>query len=238
MFSLTPGSRPPTGPVAATAAILGKDLTIEWRRKESVPAMVLFAVATLVVFHFALRRNALSGELAAGVLWVTLLFASILGVNRLFATERADAGLDAIILAPVDRTALFFAKSSALMIFLVALEVVALPVFFLFYFNSVPDIDKLVVLAAVVLAADLGLAVIGALIASMSIKTRAGDLMAPLLMLPLQVPVVIAAAAACGPLFASPAGLGTPAKWLILLGVYDTVFFLLAYAVFDFLVDD
>src|ERR671919_2318892 len=106
----------------AAAAIVRKDLRVELRTKESVPAMALFAVTTFVVFHFGLDRDTLEGELAAGVLWVTLLFAAILGINRLFVTEREQNGFDGILLAPIDRNSLLLAKASALFLYLVALE--------------------------------------------------------------------------------------------------------------------
>ena len=87
------------------AALLTKELTLEWRTRESVPAMVLFSIATYVVFHFGLDRDRIAGDLASGVLWVTLLFAAILGVNRLFVAEYEQGGFDGFLLAPVDRSA-------------------------------------------------------------------------------------------------------------------------------------
>ena len=98
----------------AVVAIARKDLLVELRTKESVPAMALFAVTTFVIFHFGLDRDRLEGELAAGVLWVTLLFAAILGINRLFVAEREQGGFDGILMAPIERTSLLIAKSGAL----------------------------------------------------------------------------------------------------------------------------
>ena len=98
--------------------------------------MALFAITTFVVFHFGLDRDTLEGELAAGVLWVTLLFAAILGINRLFVAEREQAGFDGILLAPIERNALLVAKAAALFIYLVALELIAVPVFAIFFIDS------------------------------------------------------------------------------------------------------
>ena len=120
----------------AVAAIARKDLLVELRTKESVPAMALFAVTTFVIFHFGLDRDRLEGELAAGVLWVTLLFAAILGINRLFVAEREQGGFDGILMAPIERTSLLIAKAGALIVYLVALELIALPVFALFFIDS------------------------------------------------------------------------------------------------------
>jgi len=114
----------PTPSRAAFAAILAKDLRSELRSLRSLPAMVLFAVTTFVIFRFGLDRTSLSGSLAAGVLLATLLFAAVLGVNRIFVAEAEEGGFDGIRLAPVDRTVLFAAKASALFAYLIALEVV------------------------------------------------------------------------------------------------------------------
>src|ERR1700716_575521 len=110
-------------------AILRKDLLVELRTLETVPAMALFAITTFVIFHFALNRATVDGQLAAGVLTATLLFAAMLAINRLFVAEREQGGFDAFLLAPVDRTSLLLAKSAALFTFLLALEVVAVPAF-------------------------------------------------------------------------------------------------------------
>jgi heme exporter protein B len=223
--------------VKAVAAIVRKDLRVELRTKESVPAMALFAVTTFVVFHFGLGRDTLEGELAAGVLWITLLFAAILGINRLFVAEREQAGFDGLLLAPIDRNALLAAKACALFIYLLALEVVAVPIFALFFLDSA-FWEALPLLTAVVLLADAGLAVVGALLASIAVNTRARDLLLPLLLLPLTVPVVIAAAAGTEPLLSVPLDTSDTGKWMAVLALYDAVFGLLAYALFDFLMEE
>ena len=109
--------------------VLRKDLLLELRGFETLPAMVLFSIATFVIFHFGLNRTTIDGQLAGGVLTVTLLFAAMLGINRLFVAEREQGGFDAFLLAPVDRSALLVAKAAALFIFLVVLEVIAVPAF-------------------------------------------------------------------------------------------------------------
>jgi heme exporter protein B len=218
-------------------AILRKDLRIEVRSKESVPAMALFSVTVFVLFHFGLQRNSLEGDLAAGVLWVTLLLATVLGVNRLFVVEREQGGIDGMLLAPIDRTALFLAKAGALFLYLVLLELIAVPAFDILLLGPDP-FKPLPSLIALLLLADVGLAAVGALVSALAVETRARDLMVPLLLLPLLVPVVIAGAEGTEPLFTgsqSPHELG---KWLGLLGLYDMVFLLLSIAVFDFLLED
>lgn len=223
--------------IRAAGAILRKDLALELRTKESVPAMALFTLTVYVLFHFGLDRDSLDGELAAGVLWVTLLLAAVIGVSRLFAAEREEGGIEGLLLAPVDRTSLFLAKGAALFVYLVALELVAVPAFGLLLLG--PDLGAaLPELLAVLLLADVGLAAVGALVAALASETRARDLITPLLLLPLLVPLLIAAAQASEPLLRESATTEDLGRWLGLLSVYDVVFVLLSVAVFDYLLED
>jgi heme exporter protein B len=222
--------------VSAFGAILAKDLRVELRTLQSVPAMALFVVTTFVLFRYGLDRRSLSGSLAAGVLLATVLFAAILAINRLFVTERDEGGFDAIRLAPVDGAVLLGAKAAALVVYLVVLEAIALPVFALFFLGGWAGLAPL---AGVLVLVDLGLAATGALISSIAANSRARDLLVPLVLLPLLVPVMIAAANAAEPLLAasgpSYAGIG---KWLAVLALYDMTFVAVGYAVYDFLLED
>jgi heme exporter protein B len=223
--------------ISAARAILRKDLTIELRTKEAVPAMTLFTVTVYVLFHFGLDRDSLDGELASGVLWVTLLLAAVIGVTRLFAAEREQGGLDALLLAPVDRTALFLAKASALFLYLVALELVAVPTFGLLLLG--PGLGgALPELLLILLLADVGLAAVGALVSALASETRARELIVPLLLLPLLVPLLIGAASATEPLLRGAQHAEDLGRFLALLGGYDAIFVLISLAVFDFLLDD
>ncbi|HUR85377.1 MAG TPA: heme exporter protein CcmB [Solirubrobacteraceae bacterium] len=219
------------------AALLAKDLALELRTREAVPAMVLFSVTTVVIFHFGLDRDTVEGDLAAGVLWVTLLFASILGINRLFVAEHEQGGFDGFLLAPVDRTALYVSKAIALFAFLCIVEVVAVPAFAILLLGPSPG-QAMPGLLLVLLLANAGVAATGTLVAALAIQTRARDLIVPLLALPLLVPVVLAAARTTTPLLAQGGAEALPGDWLAVLALYDLVFALIAYAVFDFLLED
>jgi heme exporter protein B len=219
------------------AALLTKELTLEWRTRESVPAMVLFSIATYVVFHFGLDRDRIAGDLASGVLWVTLLFAAILGVNRLFVAEYEQGGFDGFLLAPVDRTALLVAKAVALFVFLCLVELVAVPAFALLLLGP-PLTQALPQLVLVLVLANAGIAVVGTLVASLAIQTRARDLIVPLLALPLLVPVLLASARCATPLLQDGGAGPLPGDWLAVAAIYDLLFALIAYAVFDFLLED
>lgn len=222
----------------AVDALVRKELRLELSAPQVVPAMAIFAVMTLVVFHFALQRRAVEGELAAGVLCVTLLFASMLGISRLFVADREEGGLDGFLLAPVDRTALLVAKALALFGYLALLELVLVPAFAVLLLGPSPDAGAFARLVLVLALADAGVAVVGTLVGAIAVQTRARDLLVPLLALPLLLPVVIALAKASTPLLleAGPAPLA--GRWLAVLALYDLVFGLLAYGLFDFLVED
>jgi heme exporter protein B len=220
----------------AFRVILAKDLRIELRTLQSLPAMALFAVTTFVVFRFGLDRTSLDGSLAAGVLLVTVLFAALLAINRLFVAERDEGGFDAMRLAPIDLSALFAAKVAALLVYLLVLEAIALPVFAAFFLD---DALGLLPLAGVLALVNLGLAATGAVVSTIGAHSRARDLLTPLVLLPLLVPLMIAAGGAAEPLLAA----GGPeydgvAKWVGTLALYDLTFLLVGYAVYDFLLED
>ncbi len=218
-------------------AVLRKDLLLELRSFETLPTMILFAVATFVVFHFGLNEATITGQEAAGVLTVTLLFAAMLGINRLFVAEREQGGFDAFLLAPVDRSAMLVAKAVALFLFLAVLEIVAVPAFALLLLG-VPLWPGLPGLIAVLALADVAIAVIGTLVSAIAIQSRARDLIGPLLGLPLLIPALIGMARGAGPMLAAHASGAPPGKWVAILALYDLVFALLAYALFDFLLED
>lgn len=223
---------------ATVGALLRKELLLERRVPQVIPAMALFSVTTFVVFRFALDRTSVEGNVASGVLWVTLLFAAMLGANRLFVTDHEEGGIEAFLLAPVDRTALFVAKATTFVAFLALLELVAVPAFVILLLGpalSVLDVGRL---ALVLVLADVGIAVIGTLFGALAIQTRARDLILPLMALPLLVPVIISGAKATAPVLAASGAGALPGRYLALLGLYDLVFGLLAYALFDFLLDD
>jgi len=232
-------ARPISTPTrAAVGALLRKELLLERKVPQLVPAMALFSIVTFVVFHFGLQRRTLDGELAAGVLSVTLLFAAMLGANRLFVSDKEEGGFDALLLAPVDRTALFVAKVLSFLAFLVLLEIVMVPAFTVLLLGPGPSLQEFAQLAGMLALADLGIAVIGTLVGALSIQTRARDLILPLIALPLLVPVIIGLAKGIAPLLADGGASTVPGEWPGILALYDLIFGLLAYAVFDFLLDD
>jgi heme exporter protein B len=221
----------------AVAAILRKDLQLELRTFEAIPGMTLFSVTTFVLFHFGLDQASVEGDLAAGVLWVTLLFSAVLGLNRLFVAEEEQGGFDGFLLAPVDRTAMFVAKATGLFLFLCVVELVAVPAFAIMLLGPSPW-GAMPELLLVLALGNAGIAVVGTLVAGIAVRTRARDLIGPLITLPLLVPVVLGASEATAPLFAEGGAQALPGRWVAVLAIYDLIFGLVAYGVFDFLLED
>jgi heme exporter protein B len=208
---------------ADVAALARKDLLLELRSRDSLPAMLLFVVTALVVFHFALPAGA--GDRAEiGVLWIAIVFTALLGLTRVFAAEREHGLFDGLVLAPIDRSAIWAAKTISVVAFLILAEAVALPAYALFFQPVTWE------LVAAVALADLGIAAIGALLAAMAAASRSRELLLPLLFLPLAIPVVI------GGVGASVAG--NPASFLGFLALYDAVFAILAWASFEYVITE
>jgi len=208
---------------ADVATLARKDLLLELRSRDTVPAMVLFVVAALVVFNFSVPADA-EERASYGLLWIALVFTALLGLTRAFAAEREQRVLDGLVLAPCDRSAIWLGKGIAVVAFLLLAEAVALPAFHLFFEPVGLE------LVAGVLLADIGLASVGALLAAMAAASRTRELLLPLLFLPLVIPVVV------GGVGASIAE--DPGRYLAFLGLYDAVFAILSWATFEYVVTE
>ncbi len=205
---------------ADVAALARKDLLLELRAKETLPAMLIFVLSALTVFHFALPRG--TGHVAAlGLLWIALLFTALLGLTRAFVPEREQGTMDALVLAPCERSAIWLAKTLAVLAFLAVVEVVALPAFAAFFSGIGAQ-----TVAAVALA-DVGICAVGTLTGAMAVAGRARELILPLLFLPLSIPVVVGGVGASA---------GAGGRYLAFLALYDVVFGLLAWAGFEYVV--
>jgi len=204
-------------------ALARKDLLLELRARDTLPAMLLFVVAIFVVFHFSLPSG--SSDLAEnGLLWVAIVFTALLGLGRAFVPEREQRVFDRLVLAPSDRSAIWLAKSIATFAFLALAEVVALPVFALF-FHGIGGAT----IAAVVLA-DVGICAVGTLVGAMAVVTRARDLLLPLLFLPLAIPILIGGVGA--------SVVDGPGRYLAFLGLYDALFAVVCWAAFEYVVTE
>lgn len=204
------------------AAVLArKDLRLELRARDTLPAMLLFVVAVLTVFGFVLPQDA-DDVVRSGLLWVAILFTAVLGLTRAFVAEREGGVLDGLVLAPCDRSAIWLGKATAMLAFLALVEVVALPAFHLLFGGVDAN------LVAGVALADIGIAAVGTLLAAMASAGRARELLLPLLFLPLAIPIVV------GGVGASVAD--EPQRYLGFLALYDALFAVLSWASFEYVV--
>jgi heme exporter protein B len=204
-------------------ALAHKDLVLELRARDTLPAMLLFVVSTLVVFHFVLPGN--SSELAAaGLLWVALIFTALLGLSRAFAAEGEQGVIDGLVLAPSDRSAIWLGKTLSILVFLALAELVALPAFALF-FGAVDG-----ALVAGVVLADLGIAAVGTLLAAMATASRSRELLLPLLFLPLAIPIVVGGVGA--------SVTDDPGRYVAFLALYDALFAIICWASFEYVVTE
>jgi heme exporter protein B len=218
----------------ALRAVVWKDLAAEWRSRELISSMGVFALLVIFIFNFALELDAAArATVTSGVIWVTFTFAGTLGLNRSMAIEKDRGCLDGLLLAPVDRTAIYFGKALANLIFILAIAAVILPVYSILYNVNLFNPG----LIMVILLGVEGYVAIGTLLATMAVQTRTRDILLPILLFPVALPVLVAAVkASSGFLQAIPMEEITP--WINLLLVYDVVFTAVAFMVFDYIVEE
>jgi heme exporter protein B len=204
------------------AALARKDLLIELRAKETVPAMLLFVISAMTIFHFSVPARAHQAhQVGLGLLWTAIIFTALLGLTRAFVPEREQGLFDALVMAPCDRSAIWLGKAISVFAFLALAELVALPAFGLFFF---PVGWRTV--AAVALA-DVGICAVGTLTGAMAVAGRARELILPLLFLPLSIPIVVGGVGA---------SVLSNNKYLAFLALYDAVFVLLSWSAFEYVV--
>ncbi|MBI4730807.1 MAG: heme exporter protein CcmB [Chloroflexi bacterium] len=223
-----------TGFARAVFAITWKDLAAELRSRELLSAMLVFALLVIIIFNFAIELEPkLRPVITPGVLWVTFVFAGTLGLNRSMAIEKDRGCLDGLLLAPVDRSAIFFGKMIGNLIFMFVVEMIILPVYSVLY-NLNLFIPGLLL---VILLGSVGYVAVGTLLSSMAVQTRTRDMLLPILLFPVIVPVLLAAVKASGG-FLQGLELTEIIPWLNLLAVYDVIFLAVAYMVFDYVVEE
>jgi len=216
-------------------AIIAKDIAAELRTREMLSSMGVFSILVIIVFNFALELTERQIVLIVtpGALWVTIVFAGMLGLNRSLAVELDKGCLDGLLLTPVDRSAIFFGKALGNALFMLVVEVVVLPLFVVFF--NVPLIQPWVVL--IVVLGTLGFAGVGTLLSSMAVNTRAREVMLPILLFPVAIPELIAAVKATAGAMA-----GLPMfewqQWLSLLIVFDVVLVTVSFMVFEYVVEE
>jgi len=218
----------------AVAAIVWKDLSAEMRSRELISAMLVFALLVVLIFNFALELDVnVRATVTSGVLWATFAFAGTLGLNRSMAMEKDRGCLDGLLLAPVDRSVIFFGKAVGNLVFMLLVEIIVLPVYSILYNINLfhPGLLLVIVLGSI------GYVSVGTLLASMAVQTRSRDMLLPILLFPLVIPVLIAAVKGSGG-FLEMRPMEEIWPYLNLLIVYDVIFVAASYMVFDYVVEE
>lgn len=218
----------------SVGAIIWKDLAAELRSRELISAMLVFAILVILIFNFALELDPKTrSTITAGVLWVTFAFAGTLGLNRSMAIEKDRGCIDGLLLAPVDRSAIYFGKSIGNLIFMLIVEAIVLPVYSILY-NVNLFIPGLLL---VILLGSIGYVTVGTLLSSMAVQTRTRDILLPILLFPVEIPVFIAAVKASTG-FLQAVDVSEIMPWINLLIVYDIIFTAVAFMLFDYVVEE
>ena len=219
-------------------ALLLKDLRLELRTRDTLAAMVLFAVVAMLIFQFAFggRGQDLSA-VSGGILWATLALTAVLGVGRSWVPEREQRVLDGLLAAPVPRDLLLVARAASIFAYLLVVEVVAVPLVTIFFVRG-QVLGDMLLIGVVCLLANLGIAILGSLLACLALFARARELLLPVLFLPSLLPVVIAASGATQAVSAGTNDLAEYRGYCLFLGVYAVIFGLVAYATYEHVFDD
>jgi heme exporter protein B len=215
--------------------LVRKDLLAEWTSKEILSSTVFFSVLVLMVFNFGFETVADRMAAGPGILWATFLFAGILGMNRLFLTEREDGGIEGLMLCPVDRTTLYLAKWLSLLVILSLTETVTLVVFILFF--NVALEGGLIPLIIVIVLGTAGLAALGTTFAAMAVRTRTREMMLPMLLIPIAVPLLMAAVKCTGAVLGAES-LAEVRSWIQLLIAFDVIFLAVGYMTFPTILEE
>lgn len=219
---------------SAISAIVWKDLRAEFRSYELISSMLVFSLLVILIFNFALDLDIKTRQSAtAGVLWATFAFAGTLGLNRSMAIEKDRGCLDGLLLAPVDRSAIYFGKFFSNLAFMLIVEAIVLPVYSVLYNINLFQSGLLVI----ILLGSIGYSAIGTLLAAMSVQTRTRDILLPILLLPVVLPLIIAAVQASNAILAGDE-FSAITSWLNLLIAYDIILTAVAFMLFDYILED
>lgn len=219
----------------AAWSIVRKDLRSELRSRELVSSMVLFALLSILIFNFALElERATREESIAGVLWVTVVFASILGLNRSLAMERDQGNLDAMLVAPIDRSAIFFGKLVGNLVFTLIVGLLLLPLMVILY-NAVFTLFGWLLL--VIVLGTLGFSTVGTLLATMTVQTRSRESLLPIVMMPVALPVLLSAVRSSTSIL-NNVPIDDWLPWVQILVVVDFVYLVLCYLLFDYVIEE
>ena len=215
-------------------AITRKDIISEFRAREIIGSVLVFVLLVILIFNFAFgAANEVISKTAPGMLWVTFAFAGVLSLNRAFIMEKEEGCLEGLMVAPISRDIIYAGKMLSCLVFLLVVEVIALPIFaFLFNLNVFSGEILIITLLSTV-----GFVACGTLFSALAVKTRARELVLPVLFLPIVIPVIICAVKATG-LAMEGKSWTDITNWLLIIGSFDLIFLVISFWVFSFVIEE
>ncbi len=217
-------------------AILWKDFLTEYKTRELFSSMFVFAVLVILIFIFSVDLSLVnSNEVGPGVLWVAVIFAGTLGLNRSFTLEKEDSGLQGLLLAPIDRSAIYFGKMLSNLVFFLIMEAFILPVFMVFF--NIDLLANLGPLLFVLLIGTLGFSILGTLLSSLSSNLKTREIMLPLLLYPLMVPIAIGAVRLTSHVLGG-GELGDMMNWVGMILCFDVIFLAVSIMTIDHILEE
>ncbi len=217
-------------------AILWKDLITEFRSREMIFSMLVFSLMVAVIFNFSFPPGSeFIDDAAAGIIWMTFIFTSLLGMSRSFVREVDKGCMQGLLLAPIDRVDIYISKMLINLIFIIMVEVVVVPLFSVFF--KINLFDSIGALSAVLLLSTLGFAIVGTLFSAIAVNTRTREVMLPILHFPVSIPLIICAVQATNAVMAGQAW-SVIWPWLKIIIAFDLIFFLVGYLTFEYIVED
>lgn len=220
-----------------TITILRKDILTEYRTKEILTSMLLFGLLVILIFHFAIDPD--SEEIrrfGPGLLWITFIFAGLLGINRAFVREQENDALEGLMLSPVSWSSIYLGKMLANLLFMLLAEGIILFLFSLFFDYAIWS--RIGWMATITFLGTLGFTSVGTLLAAVSMHTRMFEVMLPILLLPLTLPVILVVVQATTANFANPPEVNPMMVWIKVLIAYDVIFVTLPLMTFDYVLQE
>lgn len=216
--------------------IFEKDMILELKSKEVINSMLIFSLLTVIVFSFIFEPGAeYKSELVGGILWMAITFSGILGLNKSMMSEINGGNLTALLMAPVDRSAVFFGKVLSNFVFLMIMEVTTIPIFTVFY--NVNIFKNGLWPAVIFIAGSYGFSVLGTLFSIISVKSKTREIMLPILLLPIMIPIILAAIQSVN-IFINNTEFEESFKWIKLIFAFDLIFTFVVFGIFDYIVEE
>jgi heme exporter protein B len=223
--------------VTKIVSIIKKDLKMEFRKRECLTSMLFFGILVLVILNIAIGiGQKVDPSISGGILWVAIIFSAVLGLDRVFSNEKENRCIDGLLLSPVFPETIFIAKMMVNMVFMIIAEIILIPLFIVFY-NSSVTLDAMPMLIAIVLLLNIGFSSVGTLLSAISSGTRRNDIMLPILLFPILIPLIAATVKSTSELLRGST-MDKYSEWLYLILAFDFIFFGSSYLLFEYVIKE